>query len=187
MIYKDIILNYVIGRCMDNQLPLGEREYIRMKVGNVLMVCLEDSSALPIQKLVESLVMVGPESLDIMREILSEITIRRMQIRNDQQLVYRGFHSSMDSLGARFKTSSSMNSFFEIRPVHILNALKRNGVTEEDAKTQCLQILTDTRELMSELHSKLDLLDRMEQYLLDWTWAVLYLSSRQQTGWTNMQ
>lgn len=47
---------------MDKILPSGEREYIRMKVGDVLMVCMEDSSVIPIQKLVESLVMVGPES-----------------------------------------------------------------------------------------------------------------------------
>ncbi len=172
---------------MDNQLPLGEREYIRMKVGDVLMVCMEDSSVIPIQKLVESLVMVGPESLEIMREILSEITLRRAQVRNDQQVVYQGFHSSLESLGVDLKTYPKMNAFFGIRPMHIVNLLKRRGVQDKEIHNQCLQILVDTRELMSDLRSRLDLLNRIEQYLIDWTWAVLYLSSHQQTGWTYMQ
>lgn len=172
---------------MDNQLPFGEREYIRMKVGDVLMVCLEDSSVIPIQKLVESLVMVGPESLDIMREILSEITMRRAQVRNDQQVVFQGFHSSMESMGVQFKTTSRLNTFFGIRPVHIMNSLKRNGILNEEIQQQCLQILVDTRELMFDFRSRLDLLERIEHYLMDWTWAVLYLSSHQQTGWTYMQ
>jgi hypothetical protein len=172
---------------MDKQLPVGEREYIRMKVGDVLMVCMEDASVIPIQKLVESLVMVGPESLDIMREILSEISMRRAQVRNDQQVVFQGFHSSLESLGVQFKTKSRLNAFFGIRPVHIVNSLKRSGISDAEIHNQCLQILVDTRELMFDLRTRLDLLDRIEQYLLDWTWAVLYLSSHQQTGWTYMQ
>lgn len=172
---------------MEHQLPIGEREYIRMKVGDVLMVCLEDSSVIPIQKLVESLVIVGPESLDIMREILTEISMRRAQVRNDQVQVFQGFNSSLESLGVHFKNSTRMSGFFGIRPVHILNSLKRNGVNDNDIHNQCLQILVDTRELMFDLRSRLDLLDRIEQYLLDWTWAVLYQSAHQQTGWTNLQ
>jgi hypothetical protein len=176
-----------MGTSMDKQLPVNEREYIRMKVGDVLMVCLEDASVIPIQKLVESLVIIGPESLDILREILSEISIRRAQVHTDQQQVFHGFHSSLESLGVQFKTPSKMNSFYGIRPVHILNSLKRNGILDEAIQNQCLQILVDSRELMFDFRTRLDLLDRIEQYLLDWTWAVLYLSSHQQTGWTYMQ
>jgi hypothetical protein len=172
---------------MDKILPSGEREYIRMKVGDVLMVCMEDSSVIPIQKLVESLVMVGPESLDIMREILSEITMRRAQVRNDQLAVFQGFNSSIQSLGVRLKTTPKLITFFGIRPIHIINSLKRNGVVDTEVQDQCLQILVDTRELMIDLRTRLDLLDRIENYLMDWTWAILYLTSHQQTGWTYLQ
>ncbi len=172
---------------MDRQIPTNDREYIRMKVGDVIMLCLDDSSVIPIQRLVESLVIIGPESLDVLREILSEISLRRAQVRDDQQQVFQGFHSNLTKMGVIFKTNNRVQSFFGIRPVHIINSLKRNGVQDSEIHNQCMQMLVDTRELMFDFRSKLDLLDRIEHYLIDWTWAVLYFSSHQQTGWTNMQ
>ncbi len=168
-------------------LQSGERDYVRMRVGDVLMLCMDDSSVIPIQRLVESLVMIGPESLEVMREILSEISLRRAQVRDDQQQVYQGFQSSLDSLGVPLHVGSRVQSFFTIRPKHIITTLKHQGAKDSELESQCIQLLTDTRELMFELRSKMDLLDRIESYLIDWTWAVLYFSSHQQTGWTNMQ
>lgn len=172
---------------MDKQLPTNQRDYIRMKVGDVLMLCMEDSSVIPIQKMVESLVMIGPESLDVLRDVLSEISLRRAQVRDDQQQVFQGFTTNMEGMGITLKSKPRMHTFFGIRPVHILNSLKKNGVQDEDIRNQCMQMLTDTRELMYDLRSKLDLLDKIEQYLVDWTWAILYMSSHQQSGRTHLQ
>ena len=65
---------------MDNSLSYSERDFIRMKVGDVLMLCLEDSSVAPIQKLVESLVVIGPDSIAVLREMLNEASKRKTQV-----------------------------------------------------------------------------------------------------------
>lgn len=172
---------------MDYQLPYNERKYIRIKVDDVLMVCMEDSSAVPIQKLVESLVIVGPESLGILREILSEISLRRAQVRIDQEQVYEGLITNLESMGVKWISSRDENNFYPIRLAHLQDTLKKSGIQDDEVCYRCVQLWVDSHELINDLRIKLDLLDRMEQYLADWIVAVYYLSAHQQTGWTNVQ
>ena len=168
-------------------LQTGERDYVRMRVGDVLMLCMDDSSVIPIQRLVESLVMIGPESLEVMREILTEISIRRAKVHDDEEQLLSGFQSSLESMGIPIRTDSRIRYYINIRPKQILSSLKKKQILDKENEVQCLQLLNDTRDLMFELRSKMDLLDRIESYLIDWTWAILYFNSHQKTGWTNLQ
>ncbi len=52
-----------------------ERAGIRLKVNEVLVECLEEGNTASFQDLIEELIVVGPESLRIVREILSEVDL----------------------------------------------------------------------------------------------------------------
>lgn len=172
---------------MDKMLPINEREYIRNKVGDVLTVCIEDSSVLPMQRLVESLVVIGSDSLGVMREILTEITVERSRLREDQQKEIKRFECDLMDFGVTVPHPQHLKEFMTIQATTLLNTIKRQGIGEEDVQNQCLQLLVRSRESMFELYSRIDLLDRLEDYLLDWMWAVMYLSSHQNSSRLNLQ
>ena len=49
-----------------------ERAYIRLQAGDVLIRCLDEANAAPIQQMVETLILAGPGSIGVLQEILSE-------------------------------------------------------------------------------------------------------------------
>lgn len=162
---------------MDNSLTYSERDFIRIKVGDVLMLCLEDSSVAPIQKLVESLVVIGPESITVLREMLNEASKRKSQVTDDQNQVLEGLKDNLGSLGLTFSTSSKPGTILRMRPARFYELMKKQGIHDEIVQIQCLQLLQDSRDLLIGLSTKLDLLARIEEYLEDWTWGVYYLST----------
>jgi len=162
---------------MDNSLSYSERDFIRIKVGDVLMLCLEDSSVAPIQKLVESLVVIGPDSIAVLREMLSEASKRKTQVNDDQNQVLQGLMDNLDSLGLTFSPVGKPGTVLRMRPARFYDLMKKQGIHDEVVQIQCLQLLQDSRDLLIGLSSKLDLLKRIEEYLEDWTWGVYYLST----------
>lgn len=54
-----------------------ERAFVRLQAGDVLGLCLEEDDTAPMQKLVEGLVLAGPQSLNALREIRAEASTRK--------------------------------------------------------------------------------------------------------------
>jgi hypothetical protein len=46
-----------------------ERAYVRLQAGDILIRCMEEGNALPMQQMVEGLVLAGPQSLSVLREM----------------------------------------------------------------------------------------------------------------------
>src|SRR5512145_3099372 len=65
-----------------------EKAYLRMQAGDVLVRCLEEESTIPMQQVVEGLVLAGPQSIAILREMLAESSQRKSQVQDDMHQVY---------------------------------------------------------------------------------------------------
>lgn len=58
-----------------------ERAGIRLKVNEILVECLEEGNTSSFQDLIEELIVAGPDSLRIVREILSEVDLMLDQLQ----------------------------------------------------------------------------------------------------------
>ena len=77
-----------------------ERAYIRLQAGDVLIRCLDEVNPAPIHQMVESLVLAGPESIGVLKEILAEAEQRKGQILDDlHQLKARATAPGLDQDG----------------------------------------------------------------------------------------
>ncbi len=164
---------------LDSVFAFAERAFIRMQAGEVLSRCLEVSSINPMHKLVESLVLAGPESLDVFREILSETTLRKSQIEEDLNQVLSGLKTNLESYGIHFHGASKPSTVTHMKPSRFLGVLRAQGVVEEEVQATCLQLWRDARDLVTSLRVHYNLLTDVEKYLDDWMWGVLYQSTRQ--------
>jgi len=155
-----------------------DRDYIHMNVGDVLMLCMEDSSVAPVQQLVESLVMIGPESLTLLKEILKEASKRKTQVKQDQEQLMQGLSENLSTFGMTLPIGTDAEAVIRLRSTRFHHLMKKQGILCESTQLQCMQLLQDSRDLLIGLSIKLDLLMRIEEYLEDWTWGLLYLSSK---------
>jgi hypothetical protein len=160
----------------------AEKAYVRMQASDVLMRCLEDASVSPMYQMVESLILAGPTSLDILREILAETNSRKVQVGDDMQQVLNGLKNNLAGYGVRLRSVHKPAAITKIKPVRFLSLLRSQGVLEEEAQTTCLQLLHDARELVDSLLEHYCLLADIEKYLEDWIWGLFYESVHQGQG-----
>jgi hypothetical protein len=158
-----------------------EKAYIRLQVGDVLIRCLEEESAAPIQQLVEGLVLAGPQSLDVLREILAEVDHRKMQIMDDLHQVNTELEKNFKSYGLQIANLEEVIANLQIAPKRLLLFLREQGIIEEDAQAACVQLLHDSQNLMESLEKHLHLMDEIETFLRDWLWGLAYQSAHQES------
>jgi hypothetical protein len=159
-----------------------EQAYMRLQAGDMLTQCLDEGCMGPLQSIVELLVVVGPQSLESLREILTEVYMRRSQLKNDQHQVFARLENELKDYGFRLGGIHSLMSLSRLTPMAFLALLHSQHVVNETDQLVCLQRLDEALEVMRSLDEHLKLLDEIEVYLEDWLWGLIYQSSQQDWG-----
>src|SRR4030066_937221 len=83
-----------------------EKAYFRLQAGDVITHCLEEGSTGPIHEMIQEMVLAGPQSLDALREILSEAMNRKAQVYDDLNqvtnqlsIILKGYGINLDKQG----------------------------------------------------------------------------------------
>lgn len=156
-----------------------ERAYIRLQAGDVLIRCLEEENTLPIQQMVEGLVLAGPKSITSLQEILSETERRKSQVMDDLNQVFSQLEGGLKSYGVKMTGVRESLTMTRLSSVRFLAMLREQNITEESEQIACLQLLRDSKELMVSLAGHIRLLEEIENYLKDWLWGLAFQSARQ--------
>jgi hypothetical protein len=163
----------------DSVYSFVERAYMRLQAGDILTRCLEDGCINPIQDLVEGLVLAGPKNLDSLREILDETDQRKTQVGDDLHQVFTQFSRVLTSYGVVIEGETA-DTVQRLTVGQLLDGLRQQGVNEADVQTACLQVWQDSREILENLSTKLELLEEIELYLQDWLWGLAYKTIHRQ-------
>ena len=158
-----------------------ERTYMRMQAGDILIRCMEESSSLPIQQMVENLVLAGPRSLIALREILTETEQRRLQVRDDLRQLLKDLEGSLKSYGVSLGGEANIEAVIGLSQVGFLSLLRTQEIHDHETQKACLQIIKDCRDLFETLSSRYLLLQDIESYLQDWIWALVVQTLHQKT------
>lgn len=156
-----------------------ESAYLRLQALDVLTHCLEIGDPDPMHDLVEDLVFDGPQSLNALREILSEIGARRTQLLDDQHEVFSQLDDKLFPYGIRLGEKFTPASLSRLTPVVFLALVRQQGVRREQDQLACVQILQDSFPMIHSLSDNLQLLDEIAIFLQDWMWGLIYQSARQ--------
>ncbi len=155
-----------------------EHAYLRMQAGDVLMRCIEEDSPLPMQQIVQELVLAGPQSLGVLREILAETGERKAQVADDIQQVFSEFQKGLKSYGVRLTGLRTPLSITRLTPARFLTLIDSQALADEEAREVCLKMLQESRSLIKNLAHHQRLLKDIEIYLQDWMWGVAYQMAR---------
>ncbi len=156
-----------------------EKAYYRLQAGDVLTHCVEDNSSEPIHEMIQEMVLAGPKSLDAIREILSEATKRKTQVRDDLNQVVNQLSIILKGYGISLDASRASQVLQSIDNGQLIELLDSQDITTSEARSGSIQVMNDSRELMATLNSKIQLLENIENYLQDWLWGLTYQYIRQ--------
>lgn len=160
-----------------------EKAYTRLQAGDVLFRCLEEENTAPIQEWVEGLVLAGPRSLVVLREILNEVDERKRQSREDIHQVFQDFHTSLKSLGVPLSGMQNKRALIRMTPEGFLSLICDQGISQQETQIVCLQLLNDATDIIEDLEAHLSLLVEIEVYISDWLWGLVHESA--QRGWSD--
>ena len=156
-----------------------EKAYFRLQAGDVLTHCLEDGSTSPIHELIQEMVLAGPQSLDALREILSETSKRKSQVYDDLNQVTNQLSIILKGYGVSLESEGSSQTLQSLTEKQLVEMMDQQGVNELETRSSSLQVMSDSQELISTLNGKILLLENIETYLQDWLWGLTYQSMRQ--------
>jgi hypothetical protein len=155
-----------------------ERAYVRLQAADMLTQCLTEGKLAPLQNMVETLVVAGPEELESLREILEEVFSRKNQLKNDQHQVFSKLEKELLEYGFRLGGIHSPLSLIRLTPAACLALLRSQKVMSENDQLACVQHLDDALDLLKALSRSMKLLEEVEFYIQDWLWVLIYQSTR---------
>lgn len=156
-----------------------EKAYFRLQAGDVLTHCIEDGSPHPIHDMIQEMVIAGPQSLEALREILSEANKRKSQVHDDLNQVTNQLSIILKGYGVSLEAQGGNQNLQTMTERQLNEIMDEQGVVEKEKRTNSLQVMRDSRELINTLNGKILLLENIETYLQDWLWGLTYQSIRQ--------
>ena len=156
-----------------------EKAYFRLQAGDVITHCIEDGSTHPIHEMIQEMVLAGPQSLEALREILSEAIKRKSQVHDDLNQVINQLSVIMKGYGVNLENQDGNQAILGLTEDQLISIMDRQGVIDQETRANSLQVMRDSRELINSLNSKILLLENIETYLQDWLWGLAYQSIRQ--------
>src|SRR4030066_1748041 len=156
-----------------------EKAYFRLQAGDVITHCLEEGSTGPIHEMIQGMVLAGPQSLDALREILSEALKRKVQVYDDLNQVTNQLSIILKGYGIGLERQGGNQALQTLREDQLQEMLDETKFIEKEKRSGCLQVLKDSQELITTLTVKIQLLESIEIYLQDWLWGLTYQFIRQ--------
>ena len=169
----------MLDESLDAVFSMVEKAFMRLQAGDVLVLCLEENDTAPMQKLVEGLVLAGPQSLNALREIRSEVTTRKVEFQEEIARVFKKMEDELQGLGVSLAYLPERISMHYLEPKNFSRILDQQGILDEPSQVSCARLLSSSKEIMSQLARQILLLDEVELYLDDWIWGLMYQSAHQ--------
>lgn len=156
-----------------------EKAYFRLQAGDVITHCIEDGSTDPIHEMIQEMVLAGPQSLEALREILAEVSKRKAQVYDDLNQVINQLSIILKGYGVNLEPQTGSQVLQTLTESRLATILDVQGVTDVETRSNSLQVLRDSQELIGTLDGKISLLENIELYLQDWLSGLTYQSIRQ--------
>lgn len=151
-----------------------EKAYFRLQAGDVLTHCLEVGTTEPVHEMIQEMVLAGPQSLEALREILSEAMKRKAQVYDDLNQVTNQLSIILKGYGISLEKQGGNQVLRSLNESQLLEMLDEQNIDDVAERAEASQILTDSQELITALNGKIQLLENIEVYLQDWLWGLTY-------------
>lgn len=177
----------MVDRRRADMFPLAERVYIRMQAQDLLTRCLREDSPDALRELLDQLLAGEPPDLELLREILTDISARlsalrerRFDVRNQIVAAFRdGYGIDISS----FAPQAAIEWYHDLDADSLFAYLKARGIALEPLDAAMLrEVFGESVALAGDLARDIALTESLIAYLSDWLTGLAALLARTSTA-----
>src|SRR4030065_1290452 len=112
-----------------------EKAYFRLQAGDVITHCLEEGSTGPIHEMIQEMVLAGPQSLDALREILSEALKRKVQVYDDLNQVTNQLSIILKGYGINLERQGGNQALQSLNEDQLLEMLDEQNIFDSGERS----------------------------------------------------
>lgn len=164
-------------------LEIAERAFVRMQAEQLIADCLDRADVEPLNDLVEGLVLEGPSSIGVLREILEEIRTTRGSLVRESLEVRQELEDTLGEFGAEVTSLPLVSGPLESPQNEEADPLEkaRRKAPEWDLGEEILiaQVYKDAKDRVSAITRKVVMLSGLEASVKDWFDCLAYEATRE--------
>jgi hypothetical protein len=165
-----------MSRELNNLLDLAEQSYIRMEAELLITACVHDGDLAPFNDLLQELVMAGPTSLFVLRDMYQIIRTLKSQLGQEGQVVRQDLKQALLDFGIRLPDELIMRdpgSWWRNQELTREVQAAAKGMDQSSA-VLVNEICVDAANKVSKLARRLVLVNELERAVQDWISGLIY-------------
>jgi hypothetical protein len=167
-----------VSHPLDDLISLAERTYVRLEAEQLIEDCFTKADTTPFIKLLEELVVAGTDSIVVLREILSVIRSVKSTLNQEGIRIQQDLRKALSEFGVNLPQIPSIgkpNSLWQIYHGGLYEEIKDHTpwLNIED-HLLLEEICTEAAERVTQIVSRLVILNVLEESVLDWMNGMIY-------------
>jgi len=165
-----------MSRELNNLLHLAEQSFIRMEAELLITACVHDGDLAPFNNLLQELVMAGPISLFVLRDMVQVIRALKSQFNQEGQVIRQDLKQALLDFGIRLPDELIMRDPEAWWRNHELARQVQAAATSLEQNSVALvnEICVDAGNKVSKLARRLVLVTELEHAVQDWISGLIY-------------
>ncbi len=165
-----------MSRELNYLLQLAEQSYIRMEAELLITACVHDGDLVPFNDLLQELVMAGPTSLFVLRDMYQIIRTWKSQLSQEGQVIRQDLMQALLDFGIRLPNELIMRdpeSWW--RNQELAREVQAAATSlEQNSVALVNEICVDAGNKVSKLARRLVLVTELEHAVQDWISGLIY-------------
>ncbi len=163
---------------LDDLISLAERTYIRLEAEQLIEDCLNKADLEPFNKLLQELVMVGTDSLTVLREILTVIRSVSSTLNQEGIVIQHELKKTLTQFGVDLPSTplgKTQESFWQIYHYGFYQEIKAHATWLKMEDQMLLEdVCTEAGKRVAQIVRRLVLLKGLEENVVDWINGMIY-------------
>ncbi len=165
-----------MNRELNTLLQLAEQSYIRMEAELLITTCVHDGDLAPFNDLLQELVMAGPTSLFVLRDMYQIIRTLKSKLNQEGQVVRQDLKQALLDFGIRLPDELIMrNPEAWWRNQELAREVQAAAASlEQNSAALANEICVDAGNKVSKLTRRLVIVTELEHAVQDWISGLIY-------------
>lgn len=171
---------------MEDLLNFAHRAYVRLEAVQLIQDCLALEEVGPFNKMVETLVLDGPSSIYLMREVLKEVQAAKSNLSQEGLGVRHDLMEALGEFDVKLPNLLSANATNDFRDKSLQSRYLKSSFTAAKLDTEeealLLEIWSEAGEREIEITGRLSFVNQLEEIIRDWIGSMAYEIMRSGQG-----
>lgn len=168
----------MLSNPLEDLLNFAHRSYVRMEAEQLVQECLALNDPGPFNKMVEALVLDGPSSIYLLREVLEEVQSAQSLLTQEGLGVRQDLMEALTEFDVHLPSLLSIDAPEDFRQIYLQSINVKSGPSQgklnKEDEELLFEIWSEAGERVLEIARRLSFLKNLEGTIRDWIGSLAY-------------